>query len=277
MFTFSESRSRDRSPEDAVGGGGEATGWSCSVPPFFAQAVPFVSISLNPHSLQYPTTCCILSASFPYPSRPQSLWGQGLGLIHSVPPGLHSVLGTQVTVGSIWLLQLSQLLSLCYLPKQYMPLSQYLVHDTHVFLYSFASMVRMQAPWNQSHVKNHPYLECSALLSSKWTEEQMIFFLQSPNLQVFSNGCFPSRSDFGTVPPRGGEVKKQVEGGGLGPGEGSLLELWARISQMSKRPGTDTCGCFLNVKNCLECLLDAIHWTCIYFLFDRLQIRYCFH
>lgn len=53
----------------------------------------------------------------------------------------------------------------------------------------------------------------------------MIFFLQSPNLQVFSNGCFPRRSDFGTVPPRGGEVKKQVEGGGLGPGEGSLLEL----------------------------------------------------
>lgn len=26
MFTFSESRSRDRSPEDAVGEGGEATG-----------------------------------------------------------------------------------------------------------------------------------------------------------------------------------------------------------------------------------------------------------
>lgn len=57
--------------------------------PFLAQAVPFASVPPNPQPLQPQTTCGVLSAFFSCP-----LWGQGMGLIHPLPPGPHIVLGT---------------------------------------------------------------------------------------------------------------------------------------------------------------------------------------
>lgn len=48
------------------------------------------------------------------------------------------------------------------------------------------------------------YLQGSALVFNEWMKND--FLLQSPRTPA-SDGCFPCRSDFGSVSPQGGEVK----------------------------------------------------------------------